>query len=81
MPPLRERREDVPLLGEHLLRRHGGGDVEVDKDAMRLLLDHDWPGNARELENEILRLLALGDPRISPADLSPRIQRRQPPCT
>jgi transcriptional regulator with GAF, ATPase, and Fis domain len=79
LPPLRDRREDIPLLIEHFVRRHGGGaqSTEIDSDALRLLMDYDWPGNARELENEVLRLLALGGGTIRSSDLSPRIAHRQ----
>jgi DNA-binding NtrC family response regulator len=60
LPPLRERREDIPLLVEHLVERHAGGrEVRISEAAMRLLVEHDWPGNVRELENELLRALAL----------------------
>ncbi len=61
LPPLRERREDIPLLTEHLIERIGN---EVGKDitgvtdgAMRILMDHHWPGNVRELENAIERAI------------------------
>jgi transcriptional regulator with GAF, ATPase, and Fis domain len=74
LPPLRARREDIPLLVEHLLRRHGDEQVEMSKAALNRLLDHDWPGNVRELENEILRALALGGPVIQPEDLSPKLR-------
>jgi DNA-binding NtrC family response regulator len=67
LPPLRERREDVPVLATHFLRRHAtryrkslGG---FDPGAMQLLLGHAWPGNIRELDHAIERavLLAQGD--------------------
>jgi transcriptional regulator with PAS, ATPase and Fis domain len=77
LPPLRDRREDIPLLVEHLLRLHGGADVSLDGDVLRVLLDHDWPGNARELENEVRRLLALGGAAIRASDLSPRLLHRE----
>ena len=67
IPPLRERREDIPLLAEHFLKKHADrlekfvGGVSVA--ASRLLLRYDWPGNVRELENAIERavLLETGD--------------------
>jgi two-component system response regulator AtoC len=63
MPPLRERREDIPELALHFVRRHGarlGHDAAtIDPAAMRLLRDHSWPGNVRELENVIERALVL----------------------
>jgi transcriptional regulator with GAF, ATPase, and Fis domain/tetratricopeptide (TPR) repeat protein len=76
LPPLSERREDIPLLVEHLLRRHGGEQVQVSRGALNLLMDHDWPGNVRELENEVLCFLALGGAVIEPENLSPRLLER-----
>jgi transcriptional regulator with GAF, ATPase, and Fis domain len=71
LPPLRERKEEIPLLVEHLLARHAAGrSVRVSRAAMRRLLDHDWPGNVRELENQILRALALGGATLAPEDFS-----------
>jgi two-component system response regulator HydG len=62
IPPLRERREDVPLLAAHFLERFnqrtGGGKV-LTADAAALLLEHDWPGNVRELENVMEQAAAL----------------------
>lgn len=59
IPPLRDRREDIPLLARHFLKRFGNSDVNVDHDAMELLMNRNWPGNVRELENTIERALAL----------------------
>jgi DNA-binding NtrC family response regulator len=66
LPPLRDRREDIPLLATHFLRRHashyGQGVEGFDSEAMKLLLEHPWPGNVRELEHSIERacLMATG---------------------
>jgi len=64
VPPLRERREDIPLLAEHFLRRiaaHNGRVVpRLDAQALAKLRDYDYPGNVRELENLLERALALG---------------------
>lgn len=61
LPPLRERREDVPLLAEHFVDRLSheiGKDVrQISDPAMRILMDYDWPGNVRELENAIERAI------------------------
>ena len=61
LPPLRERREDVPLLAAHFVDRLSheiGKDVrQISDSAMRILMDHDWPGNVRELENAIERAI------------------------
>ncbi len=66
-PPLRERRDDVPLLVDHFLRRNGGGRArrKLSPACMARLLAWSWPGNIRELENEIERLVVLaGDERV-----------------
>jgi two-component system response regulator HydG len=76
LPPLRERREDVPLLVEHFVKKHalrlGREPRAPDAEAMRALLDHPWPGNIRELEHAIERglLLAQGE-AIALGDLPP----------
>ncbi len=61
LPPLRERREDIPLLVDHFLRRFAGeGQArEVSKEALDLLVKHDYPGNVRELENLVHRAVVL----------------------
>src|SRR6266550_1364069 len=71
LPPLRRRREDIPLLIAHFLDKYSEENKrkvrEVTPDAMRILMDHSWPGNVRELENTIERAVVLctGD-RITP---------------
>jgi two-component system, NtrC family, nitrogen regulation response regulator GlnG len=61
LPPLRERRRDVPLLVEHFLAKHAEelGDRGVAPDSLDRLVGHDWPGNVRELENVIQRAMVL----------------------
>jgi len=63
LPPLRRRREDIPLLVAHFLQKYADENKrkvrEVTPDAMRILLDHAWPGNVRELENTIERAVVL----------------------
>jgi len=60
VPPLRERREDIPLLAEHFLQRFARGiERELGADALRLLTAYDWPGNVRELRNVIERAVIL----------------------
>ena len=65
LPPLRERREDIPLLAGHFARRHGEKlgcpEITIDPGARRCLLAYDWPGNVRELGNAIERAVVLGD--------------------
>ncbi len=63
LPPLRERKEDIPLLVEHFLTRlaakNGLAQKKLDISALQLLIRYDWPGNVRELENEVAKLAAL----------------------
>ncbi|MEM8962995.1 MAG: sigma 54-interacting transcriptional regulator [Acidobacteriota bacterium] len=65
LPPLRDRREDIPLLAHHFIRRHsaklGMPDLTISPEARRCLLAYDWPGNVRELGNVIERAVVLGD--------------------
>ena len=80
MPPLRERREDIPLLVDHFLRRNAKGRrlkaKRLTKACMARMLEYAWPGNIRELENEIERLVVLaGDDKLIGEELlSPRIR-------
>jgi DNA-binding NtrC family response regulator len=79
VPPLRQRREDIPLLAHHFLRRHGlreGREVRrIGTEAMRLLRAHAWPGNVRELEHamEHAAIMARGEV-VTPGDLPPSIE-------
>jgi len=81
LPPLRDRREDIPALVEHLAKKHalrlGRPALEPDAEAMRALLDHSWPGNIRELEHALERalLLAQGE-HLALADFPPEIAAR-----
>lgn len=74
MPPLRERRSDIPLLSNYFAARHGGKIPRrlsgISPAAMTLLAQYDWPGNVRELENVIERAIVLGSgDEILPEDL------------
>lgn len=74
MPPLRERKEDIPLLVDHFLEKHknkaGGKIKKVSDEVMSIFEAHDWPGNVRELENCIERAIVMGkDDVIQPYDL------------
>lgn len=74
IPPLRERREDVPLLVDFFCRRYGKdlgrADIRVSGEAIAKLMHHDWPGNVRELENMIQRAVTLcGSSGIHSEDL------------
>jgi two-component system NtrC family response regulator len=63
LPPLRQRREDIPLLASHFLVKHaqrlGKPSVKIARDAMHVLVNYEWPGNVRELENVAERSVAL----------------------
>jgi two-component system, NtrC family, response regulator AtoC len=63
LPPLRERRDDVPLLVDHFLHKHrytaGSDPARISQGALQQLMDYDWPGNVRELENVIERAVIL----------------------
>ena len=65
LPPLRERKEDIPILAEHFMKKKGefiGKQIEgITSKAMDLLIEYSWPGNGRELENIIERVLTLAD--------------------
>ena len=82
VPPLRERREDIPLLVEHFLRRFVSDNHVVQgisPEAMALLTSYRWPGNVRELENVIERLVVTGRREIiGPADLPNEIRAQHP---
>jgi len=74
MPPLRERKEDIPLLAEHFLRRFSqetNKDIDrISREAMDEMMLYEWPGNVRELENAIERAVVIGKGRkIVPKDL------------
>ncbi len=81
VPPLRERREDIPLLAEHFLKRYAaelgkpaGG---FSQQAMELLQSYEWPGNVRELQNEVQRLVIQIEAGgfVTPDLLSPRVRQ------
>jgi len=78
LPPLRERREDIPLLVAHFILKHvlnGQPPTAIDEEAMRDLSAYSWPGNVRELENVIERAITLSQGgRITSDDLPPRIR-------
>lgn len=81
LPPLRDRREDIPLLVQSFLQRLGAEQVPprtatLSQEAMRRLMAHSWPGNVRQLENIVERAMAFshGRSQIDVADLGPEIQ-------
>ncbi|HEX8475621.1 MAG TPA: sigma-54 dependent transcriptional regulator [Pyrinomonadaceae bacterium] len=79
LPPLRERREDIQPLARRFAERvrPAGGDAAVTftPEAVELLEGYDWPGNIRELENAVVRAVALCDHHVRPEDLPERIRR------
>src|SRR5271154_3231461 len=74
LPVLRDRREDIPLLIEHFLSKHaaqlGRPRPSLSPRTVRMLLDHSWPGNIRELENVVKKIIALGDEHLAVSELS-----------
>lgn len=83
LPPLRERRDDIPLLAEHFVEKFGQRlgieSMTISRDAMRALMDFHWPGNVRELENTIERAMVLADEdRIEPDALPEKIISQEP---
>ena len=84
LPPLRERKEDIPLLVEHFIEKYNKRlKLKIkgaNSDSMRLLLDHSWPGNVRELENVIERSMALTDVNeLTPENLPPELLAKTKP--
>ncbi len=82
LPPLRDRKEDIPALIEHFFNKyckenekfldvHGRGALEFEPEAMNLLMEHAWPGNVRELENVVERAVVLATTQVVPATVLP----------
>jgi two-component system, NtrC family, response regulator PilR len=84
LPPLRERREDIPLLVQHFIQRFasesGRVPLTVSQEAIRRLMAYPWPGNVRQLENALERAMAFshGRSQIDVQDLTPDIQNQPP---
>ncbi len=83
LPPLRDRREDIPLLAEHFLSKYaeqmGKAVASISHEAMAMLMQHAWPGNIRELENVIERAVALeATPAVLLESLPPAIRGGTP---
>jgi DNA-binding NtrC family response regulator len=82
LPPLRERKEDVPLLVQHFLQKYAEENsrpvLEIAPQTLDMLMDHDWPGNVRELENVIERGVVLTQGRVLVPDMIPEHVRRAP---
>ncbi len=82
LPPLRERKEDIPPLIEHFFSKYcrenekflghdGHSMLRFEPEAVQLLMDHNWPGNVRELENVVERAVVLATAPVVPADVLP----------
>jgi DNA-binding NtrC family response regulator len=82
LPPLRDRREDIPLLIQHFLEKFckenekfldttNRSQLRFEPEALQLLLDHTWPGNVRELENVVERAVVLASTQVIPLDVLP----------
>ncbi len=82
LPPLRDRKEDIPLLAAHFLEKYGTENnktnLEIAPDALDLMMDYNWPGNVRELENVVERAVVLSTKGRIGADLMPDEVRLPP---
>jgi two-component system response regulator AtoC len=84
IPPLRERREEIPMLVEEFRRRFNaqyGRSVEVPADTVRVFVDYHWPGNIRELENAVKRVVVLGSARPVHQEILSGMNRGAKPAT
>ena len=84
LPPLRERRDDIPMLVDFFLKRYGEQNRRevrrVQPEAMRLLREHEWPGNVRELQNYIERAVVMGEgPELTADHLPPELRGESAP--
>lgn len=81
IPPLRERRDDIPLLAAHVVERcsrEQGVPYSLSDEALKLMIDYDWPGNVRELENTVERACTFSSgPIVHLADLSTQLQEHR----
>ncbi len=79
LPPLRDRKEDIPLLVDHFLHGHAARERRsvrrLDDGVLDILAAYDWPGNIRELENEVKRMVALSGDVVNEQDLSDHVLR------
>jgi two-component system response regulator HydG len=83
LPPLRERREDIPLLVNHFLNKFAMATSrpapQISPEALEVLMRHDWPGNVRELENAVERALVVSrGPELRPGDFAFQFQTDVP---
>lgn len=82
IPPLRERREDIPLLAKHfasrIAREQNAAEKQLSKEALTMLINYNWQGNIRELQNAIERAFILSGEEIDAESLPPRIKQNAP---
>jgi two-component system response regulator AtoC len=84
LPPLRERKDDIPLFADFFLKKHaaqfGRQRPSLGSGTLQIFMDHSWPGNIRELENVIKKIVALNDEELAAAELmrAPIVERPQP---
>ncbi len=85
LPPLRQRKEDIPALVDFFLTKHsallGRPRPSLSAHSMTLLRDHSWPGNIRELENVVKKIVALGEQHLGLADFAPAHVESRPALT
>jgi two-component system response regulator PilR (NtrC family) len=75
LPPLRERKQDIPLLIEHFIKKYSDTKRQFSGNALKMLMDYEWKGNVRELENVVERILLFADTEIiTDQDLPPEIR-------
>lgn len=78
LPPLRERREDIPLLARHFItrtaREQAGAEKSIERAAMSALINYSWPGNVRELQNAVERAYTLSGATVDLDSLPPRVR-------
>ena len=84
LPPLRHRREDIPTLAQHFLRRYAQeydrDNLRFGQDSLRQLVEYDWPGNVRELQNVVERIVSMCLPgqEIAAEDMPEELSQRRP---
>jgi two-component system response regulator AtoC len=84
IPPLRERREEIPVLVDHFLRKFNmqyGRTVDVPAETLRAFVDYQWPGNIRELENAVKRIVVLGSARPVHVEIIANLNGSRPAAT
>jgi DNA-binding NtrC family response regulator len=81
LPALRDRGDDIELLAQHFLKQineESGSDLSLNPELLEALRCHEWPGNIRELQNEIRRVHTLAEEKLDPSHLSPRVTGEKP---